>query len=59
MLVFWLTLLFISFGMFVQPNTLVVISLLFSAMALAGAIFLIAEMYQPYGGLIRGIRRSA
>ncbi len=52
MLVFWLTLLFISFGMFVKPNTLVVLSLLFSAMALAGAIFLIAEMYQPYGGLI-------
>ena len=53
MLVFWLTLLFISFGMFVRPNAVVVISLLFSAMALAGAIFLIAEMYQPYGGLIQ------
>jgi hypothetical protein len=52
MLVFWLTLLFISFGMFVKPNTLVVLSLFFSAMALAGAIFLIAEMYEPYGGLI-------
>ena len=53
MLVFWLTLLFISFGMFVRPNAVVVISLFFSAMALAGAIFLIAEMYQPYGGLIQ------
>lgn len=52
MLVFWLTLLFISFGMFVKPNAVVLISLLFSALALAGAIFLIAEMYQPYGGLI-------
>ena len=53
MLVFWLTLLFISFAMFVRPNAVIVISLLFSAIALAGAIFLIAEMYQPYSGLIR------
>jgi hypothetical protein len=53
MLVFWLTLLFISFAMFVRPNAVIVISLLFSAMALAGAIFLIAEMYQPYSGLIQ------
>ena len=53
MLLFWLTMLFASFGMFVRPNVTVVMSLGISALALAGAIFLIAEMYQPYKGLIR------
>ncbi len=53
MLVFWLTLLFISFGMFVKPNAVVVVSLFFAAMALAGSIFIIAEMYEPYGGMIQ------
>lgn len=53
MLIFWLTTLFVSFGLFVRPNATVVISLGISALALTGAIFLIAEMYQPYKGLIR------
>lgn len=52
-LVFWLTILFVSFGVFVRPNVTVVISLGVSALALAGAIFLITEMYQPYTGFIR------
>jgi hypothetical protein len=53
MLVFWLTLIFMSFGLFVRPNVTVVSSLLISALAVCGAIFLILEMYQPYTGLIR------
>jgi hypothetical protein len=53
MLVFWLTLLFMSFGLFVRPNATVVSSLLISALAVCGAIFLILEMYEPYTGLIR------
>jgi len=53
MLVFWLTALFISFGMFVRPNVVVVTSLLISALALTGAVFLILEMYHPYSGLIQ------
>jgi hypothetical protein len=52
MLVFWLVLLFVSFGMFVRPNVTVVSSLFISALAVSGAIFLILEMYQPYGGFI-------
>ena len=52
MLVFWLTALFISFGMFVRANIVVVTSLLISALALTGAVFLILEMYHPYGGLM-------
>lgn len=53
MLVFWLTTLFTSFGMFVRPNIVVVSSLLVSALALTGAVFLILEMYHPYSGLIQ------
>ncbi len=52
MLVFWLTLLFTSFGLFVRPNGMLVCSLLIAALAVSGAIFLILEMYQPYTGLI-------
>ncbi len=52
-LVFWLTLLFVSFGLFVRANVTVVSSLFASALALSGAIFLIFEMYHPYAGLIQ------
>ncbi len=52
MLVFWLTFLFMSFGLFVRPNVTVVSSLIISALAVSGAVFLILEMYQPYAGLI-------
>ena len=52
MLVFWLILLFTSFGLFVQPNVMLICSLLISALAVSGAVFLILEMYEPYTGLI-------
>jgi len=52
-LVFWLTLLFISFGLFVRPNVVVVVSLFASAIAVCCAIYLILEMYQPYRGWIQ------
>ncbi len=52
-LVAWLTLLFISFGLFIRPNLTVVISLVASSLAVCSAIFLILEMYQPYVGIIR------
>lgn len=52
-LVFWLTLLFMSFGLFVRPNAVVMVSLFASALAVCCAIYLILEMYQPYRGLIQ------
>jgi len=52
-LVFWLTLLFLSFGLFVRFNMVVVVSLFASALAVCAAILLILEMYQPYAGLIQ------
>ena len=52
-LVLWLTVIFISFGLFAPFNGTVVSSLLVSALAVSGAIFLILEMYSPYSGLIQ------
>jgi hypothetical protein len=51
-LVAWLTIIFISFGLFAPRNVTVVASLLVSALSVSGAIFLILEMYSPYAGLI-------
>ena len=52
-LVLWLTVIFISFGLFAPFNGTVVSSLLVSALSVSGAIFLILEMYSPYSGLIQ------
>jgi hypothetical protein len=51
-LVAWLTIIFISFGLFAPRNVTVLVSLLVSALSVSGAIFLILEMYAPYAGLI-------
>jgi hypothetical protein len=51
-LVAWLTIIFISFGLFAPRNVTVVVSLFVSALSVSGAIFLILEMYSPYAGLI-------
>ena len=52
-LVLWLTVIFISFGLFAPFNATVVSSLFASALSVSGAIFLILEMYRPYSGLIQ------
>jgi Protein of unknown function (DUF4239) len=52
-LVLWLVMLFMSFGLFVRGNVTVVVSLFASALAVCSAIFLILEMYRPYGGMIQ------
>ena len=52
-LVCWLTVIFISFGLFAPFNATVVSSLFVSALSVSGAIFLILEMYTPYTGLIQ------
>jgi hypothetical protein len=51
-LVLWLTVIFMSFGLFAPFNAIVVSSLLVSALSVSGAIFLILEMYTPYSGVI-------
>jgi hypothetical protein len=51
-LVSWVTTLSISFGIFAPYNGTVVASLLVSSLSVAAAIFLILELYKPWGGLI-------
>jgi len=51
-MVFWLTIVFISFGLFAPRNLTVIAGLLFCSLAVSGAVFLILEMYSPFTGLI-------
>lgn len=44
-LVFWLTVLFISFGLYAPRNATVTTAFFFAALSVSGAIFLILEMY--------------
>jgi len=52
-LVFWLTLNFVSFGLFAPRNATVIATLLLGALSVSGAIFLILELDRPFGGLIQ------
>jgi hypothetical protein len=52
-LVLWLTVIFGSFGLFGPANATVIASLCVAALSVAGAIFLILEMYAPYSGLMQ------
>ena len=51
--VFWLTILFGSFGLFAPRNATVIIVLFLCAFSVAGSIFLILEMDQPFEGLMK------
>lgn len=51
--VFWLTIIFVSFGLFAPTNSTVVSTLLVCALSVSGAIFLILELYRPFQGLIQ------
>ena len=52
-LIFWLTMIFASFGLFVRANSIVIITFFVGALSVAGAIFLILEMGQPLSGLLQ------
>jgi hypothetical protein len=52
-LVFWICVLFLGFGLFSSPNPTVAVALLVGAVSVACAIFLILELNDPYGGLMR------
>ena len=52
LLVFWLTLLFASFGLFAPPNVTSAVTLTLCALAVAGAVGMILELEQGFGGLI-------
>jgi hypothetical protein len=52
-MVFWLTIVFVSWGLLAPRNPTVVATLFTAALSVSGAIFLILEMYNPYKGVIQ------
>jgi len=52
-LVFWLAIIFASFGLFAPRNATTIAALLVCALSVSGAIFLILEMYTPFEGLMQ------
>jgi hypothetical protein len=51
-LVSWLVIIFFGFTVVAPPNATTVLALVVSAFAVSGAIFLILELDQPFGGVI-------
>ena len=49
----WLSVIFISFGLYAPFNATAVGSPFLAALSVSGAIFLILEMYTPYVGLVQ------
>jgi nitric oxide reductase large subunit len=52
-LIFWLTIIFVSFSLFAQPSAIVICSLFVFALSAAGAIYLVLELGQPFAGLMQ------
>jgi hypothetical protein len=50
--VFWLTVLYLSFGLFAPANVTAFTTLFVSAVSVAGAMFLILELDHPFSGLM-------
>jgi len=53
LLTFWLSILFISFGLFSPSNGTVVAALILAAFSVAGAVFLILELSTPFSGMLQ------
>lgn len=52
-LIFWLTLIFASFGLFAPTNSTVIGVLFACALSVAGAVFLILELDRPFQGVMQ------
>jgi hypothetical protein len=52
-LVFWLSIIFASFGLFAPVNATTVLMLLLCALSVSGALFLIMELDRPFDGMIQ------
>ena len=52
-LLIWLAVLYIGFGLLAPGHATTIVSLLVCALSVSGAIFLIREMNNPVGGIIR------
>jgi hypothetical protein len=52
-LVFWLTVVFVSFSLFVEPGPVIAVALLVFALSIASALFLVADLSHPFAGLMQ------
>ena len=52
-LAFWLFVLFVSFGLFSPPNGTVIAVLFVCALSVAGAVFLMVDLDEPFEGLLQ------
>jgi len=52
-LILWLAVIFASFGLFVRPNRIAIVTFVIGGLSVASAIFLILEMGQPFAGLMQ------
>ena len=53
LLVFWLAIIFASFGLFAPPNATVISTLFLCALSVSAAIYFIIEAYTPFQGLMQ------
>ena len=53
MLVFWIVMLFVGFGLYARRNATAISALFVGALTVAGAIFLILEMNRPFSGMMK------
>ena len=51
--VFWLSVLFVSFGLFAPRNPTAIVTLLVAAISVAGALYLILDLDHPFSGLMQ------
>jgi hypothetical protein len=49
----WLAIIFVSFGLFAPSNVTVIAALILAALSVSGAVFLILELDEPFDGVIR------
>jgi len=52
-MIFWMTSIFVSWGLFSRANPITVTTFFVAAVCVSAAIFLILELYTPYKGLLR------
>lgn len=49
----WLALIYLSFGLFTPPSPTIVVTFVFGALAVSGAVLIILELYTPFRGVLR------
>jgi hypothetical protein len=49
----WLALIYLSFGLFTPPSPTIIVTFIFGALAVSGAVLIILELYTPFRGVLR------